>query len=124
MSKARRPRSIAELKAKLKKKKAESPHDRLIASAHRHGDDSKKSRRVKKSKKSRRSSARSDSSAASSSDNGDATSVFGDGSASSKTVRELALLHPGALFEEGLQDVARLMGLEGAGPRNMCQEIS
>ena len=104
---------VAELRSRLKMKKRESPHDRLVSSSRKHGRATDKRRKVKK----RHSHSGSDSGSSSSENRGE-KELFGGGSASLMGLRELASQRPGALYELGLSQVARQMGLGGAGPND------
>ena len=104
---------VAELRSRLKMKKRESPHDRLVSSSRKHSRATDKKRKARK----RRSRSGSDSNSSSSEKKED-KELFGGGSASLMGIRELASQRPGALYELGLSQVARKMGLGGAGPHD------
>ena len=104
-------KKIAELKQKLKDSRAQSPHDRLVRSMQKRSASAATGKKKKKKHKKEDASDSEDSSSSS-----EEMPLFGGGPANSKTVRDIAQAHPGALFENGLQEIGRQMGLGGTGP--------
>ena len=104
---------VESLKEKLREKREETHHDCLVGAIKPKKKDRRRGRRRRKPDVDKFSS---------SSESVGATSLFHGGSSGSKrSIRDVALDCPGALYEAGLREVAKQMGSEGSGPTDLQQ---